>query len=1816
MRLKAAELSQDIKNNIGLEFFKKSAETISNKLVESWRFSQPPHLRHLSIARDALQTEGSRQLNYRTFGNFESAIKQEETSWEAAGGPIKYKPLNLDEWGFPALVKKRFAKAGRDIRKPLESDALISNTPAASKQQVSDAQQSSPSLKRQRSDLAGGLPARKRGRPRKQVAKNNRVQAHNQVQAISSKADESPQTAASNNMEQTQAGFETQSSNTKPRKRKRSLSQESPWARYTSNPTNGSEVSGRETRRSLQRLMRTNTNDSNPENASDQLHAPKSPRQSQSSHTNRDQNYIEPPEYLQQRPFDTPSQELSLHSNRHISFKSPLTPVSNDSPLQMPQTKPLTNFYQCPSQTTSSQLSYPSFSQNDALSSSMMSHDSPQLTSHSLDYTEESSEPIIQLSKGLYINPAFRSVGRRPGRPRKNSILAVFKLPKLKDLAWFADDSSPPKHSPSDTNIPQVDLTSDLHNERRRTRGRQDDSQNPSQSHDECETHHHRSGSHDHRSTDKLVSAPQHAEQTTPNSENQTNCLPSLLDSPSRQMSGERDLSRPLEPAISGTKTVSISSSISKPGVVEAHNMSNSHYPKVARRIYSPMHQVTAHTMHCIRKEPDELHHEDVEPPGVLMGEESVEAGDTQPGESDQSSDHQDVSRHAVANESAVPIAGCSRGVSTQSFDRDVNREAPPPRPNSTSVQITATSAASRENSRVWNSTDVMMREDQIQPEEREAGPPLPRSNENIDSENSGNIQAFVEADDYSGEREAHCRPTKIVLNILNRAGGVYPAGKEIWCAYTTQLRRKNSTNIDEPDRDTVMRIMQTLVEKGEMRLLPVQLRKPNGTIISTKLAIKTEISNENARVDRIKQQIVRKDPRPYFPEGVEIDAKFKGPTVRSDNKRSTPAERMRWRGRHNPRWHQVLQTEYRGVTKSALAANYIREPAWRRWCRENLLQQELECLERHEQASMNQEEASMRSSFQLSLDPCSAKQAADKESQTSLSQQLQFFLNNVTARGPEFNEVQLQSRKRARDGSYRGRVLPPTTPEGQNNAASLASRRANKAQWKLILESHSLTDPKRVFHPTTGTFGTLYTVNSNPTRSKLTIDTTAPGRFETSMPADLESILNEVDSIPDDVSLNTSFKLPHTVFSQIDQVAKWERDNESLLTQGKELAQPRFIIHVGPDRLEPRFDEALITEMGRITNLISSEGLSQKAFVDRFPELAAASEAIYDRVRKSQKRKIHSDGNSEILESRRTGSTEAMGPNNGQKTSRVRKYRRINPPTAGPPVRRRVPIGHDVLPESRSTNVAASIVRRPFDQFDSEEDYEFGIEDELLLNALTEHGTNSVRRDSTFLRRRNVRSGPRGWSKLPFHEDQVDRFIAIVTAVRFFSYGGFDDIDWRVVQKFLSIDLLGMSAEGAWKRIRQSRRQKIDALEEELPDVYIEALEREEIGAVNTNSLPATDWEPIIQLCLSIPGWRSGIAPQKPPREPSPSPIPISSPVPASISTERNTGLENIKTYIRATLLTPAYRLTPAEASARLKKFSDIEVSNALHDLRTSNAIVPARWGTKAIRGHSFRIAASMNQIIRTSPLRPTSDRFQQAIRFKQAWDDELTTQTATGKPLQDIRLTVPDVDPDRWVLYELQAVGHVAMKLELPDITSELPSELSHDARTTKDAGDRQLLSQFGIKMQNRRNSKASASELDFPISVAPTGQYEVGLPPLGWSWDAPRLEGERPPDRYPIWIDLSGEVLEEVWALMVVSCVCFLHAKVGATLERLVNEFGAHGLVQEWEVEWVLNWLAERGVVKFEDGRWEVGRWWWCLFGAEGWELSGKGLEFATA
>ncbi|KAK2882492.1 hypothetical protein FQN49_000291 [Arthroderma sp. PD_2] len=118
----------------------------------------------------------------------------------------------------------------------------------------------------------------------------------------------------------------------------------------------------------------------------------------------------------------------------------------------------------------------------------------------------------------------------------------------------------------------------------------------------------------------------------------------------------------------------------------------------------------------------------------------------------------------------------------------------------------------------------------------------------------------------------------KMIMDILEKAGGLYPMGSEMWYPFTTSwLRMRHAT---KPDARTVKNSMRSLIESGKARQHTFTGRNTKGLMVTKSILSLPEITATHPKLRALQREMLAVDPQLYLPLGVEID-----PGLRKSNR-------------------------------------------------------------------------------------------------------------------------------------------------------------------------------------------------------------------------------------------------------------------------------------------------------------------------------------------------------------------------------------------------------------------------------------------------------------------------------------------------------------------------------------------------------------------------------------------------------------------------------------------------------------------------------------------------------------------------------------------------------------------------------------------------------------------------------------------------------------------------------------------------------------------------------------------------------------------
>ncbi|KAN0081736.1 hypothetical protein V8E54_003034 [Elaphomyces granulatus] len=126
----------------------------------------------------------------------------------------------------------------------------------------------------------------------------------------------------------------------------------------------------------------------------------------------------------------------------------------------------------------------------------------------------------------------------------------------------------------------------------------------------------------------------------------------------------------------------------------------------------------------------------------------------------------------------------------------------------------------------------------------------------------------------------------KIVLEILDKCGGAFPLGNELWVPFTTAWSKARHT--EKPDLRTIRSTVKALVDAGKLRQLTFSGKDNKGVMITKSIVTMPEIPPDDPLVREMRAQMLALHPRHYIPPNADIDATV---TKSSKNPSRVPIE-------------------------------------------------------------------------------------------------------------------------------------------------------------------------------------------------------------------------------------------------------------------------------------------------------------------------------------------------------------------------------------------------------------------------------------------------------------------------------------------------------------------------------------------------------------------------------------------------------------------------------------------------------------------------------------------------------------------------------------------------------------------------------------------------------------------------------------------------------------------------------------------------------------------------------------------------------------
>ena len=275
-------------------------------------------------------------------------------------------------------------------------------------------------------------------------------------------------------------------------------------------------------------------------------------------------------------------------------------------------------------------------------------------------------------------------------------------------------------------------------------------------------------------------------------------------------------------------------------------------------------------------------------------------------------------------------------------------------------------------------------------------------------------------------------------------------------------------------------------------------------------------------------------------------------------------------------------------------------------------------------------------------------------------------------------------------------------------------------------------------------------------------------------------------------------------------------------------------------------------------------------------------------------------------------------------------------------------------------------------------------------------------------------------------------------------------------------------------------------------------------------------------------------------------------------------------RTWVRANVVASPLTYDAALARSALLKFSDLTLERALSSLLRDKIITQSNQASIA-SNRTFNLhepsLSKMRKTIEVSDLR-------RAAWFKAYLDVQFATKGSL--------VWSPHAQNGEAVaIFNLLANKRITLR------TQDVP------------------LNKWGQADGGYQTRRMDKTKLFCNAQILPNATYEDGnpllplLPP-----PAMHLEEEMHAEqKIPLWYDIHGNLVSELWELVITAVLCVVHTRPGIATKNIAKT--VEPMLEEWEVTWALEWMAEAGVGVERDTssgkRYRTKEWWWLVLGS---------------
>ncbi|KAL8910759.1 MAG: hypothetical protein Q9171_003971 [Xanthocarpia ochracea] len=446
---------------------------------------------------------------------------------------------------------------------------------------------------------------------------------------------------------------------------------------------------------------------------------------------------------------------------------------------------------------------------------------------------------------------------------------------------------------------------------------------------------------------------------------------------------------------------------------------------------------------------------------------------------------------------------------------------------------------------------------------------------------------------------------------------------------------------------------------------------------------------------------------------------------------------------------------------------------------------------------------------------------------------------------------------------------------------------------------------------------------------------------------------------------------------------------------------------------------------------------------------------------------------------------------------------------------------------------------------------------------------------------------------------DQIRRILIAVVVIRTLTGGVDRHIDWVLVTKVFEPDHDQAYIQKKWPKVLQAHKLQAQQLQENFQALFLQAYKDGLVPPLDYDDLQAYDWtwlvnwtighiETPISGALDLPSQRdrldnlfhlsvgddnnlhayyefdggSSILRREMELHKKAWVQSLTNDTEA-VSDAQTETLETVKTWIRANVATKARTYNPRSARDKLAQFDAKLIDQALKEMLGDRVLITQNKG-RLMPGRNYDLS---EQYLKPLKKRIEAAKFLQAPIIKREMDKTLA---------EEGQMIVSELADDAFMIVMQNMQAHRRLSLVALDPPMK-KFGLTDDGS-------------YKIRMMDKR-------KLHFSVGIRATDSYVEGNPL--WPLPKPPLSSqiEKSMLRIPLWYDINGDVIPELWQLALAATMSILVMRPGITARVL--EPSVRTSLALWEVQMVLDWMVEARAATKTDDTYAVEEWWWmCL------------------